>query len=84
MLIHGVLIDEHEAPIPWASVLFTEAPVPLPDVAAMTDDHGGFTLTAPAPGRYRLRCQAPDHEPAELTVDVGGGDVTVTCRLAPA
>jgi Carboxypeptidase regulatory-like domain len=82
MLIHGVIVDEQEAPLEWASVLFIDAPIPLPDIAAITDENGGFILTAPVPGRYRLRCQAPDHEPTELTVDVADRDVSVTCRLA--
>lgn len=84
MLISGLVVGEHDVPLEWATVIITEAPVPLPDVGAMTDDGGAFTLTAPAAGRYRLRCQAPGHEPTELTVDVGEHDVTVSLRLVPS
>jgi hypothetical protein len=81
MLIHGVITDERDVPIEWASVLFVEAPVELPDIAAITDDRGEFTVSVPAPGRYRLRCQAVDHQPATVTVDVTDHDVSISCRL---
>ena len=81
MLIHGVIVGEDEAPVEWASVLFIDGPTPLPDVAAMTDENGGFTLTAPVAGSYRILCRVPDHEPTELTVDLADRDVFVTCQL---
>lgn len=84
MLIHGVVVDERDAALEWASVLFAESPVPLPDIAAITDEHGGFTVSAPVPGRYRLRCHAADLEPAEAIVDVVDQDVSIVCRLAAA
>jgi hypothetical protein len=81
MLIHGVVTDERDMPIEWVSVLFVEAPIDLPDIAALTDDHGEFTVSVPTPGRYRLRFQAVDHQPATVTVDVADQDVSISCRL---
>ncbi len=81
MLIHGVITDEREVPIEWASVVFVEAPADLPDIAAVTDERGEFIVSVPVPGRYRLRCQAFDHQPATVTVDVTDHDVSIACRL---
>ena len=49
-VIHGVVRDQHGAPLAEARVYFAGGPVPLPDVAAMTDATGTFQLTAPVPG----------------------------------
>ena len=84
MLIHGVVTNERDDPIEWASVVFVEAPVDVPDIAAVTDEQGKFTVSAPAPGRYRLRCQAAGHQPATLTVEVSDQDVSSKCQLLSA
>jgi hypothetical protein len=38
--------------VPQARVSFLAGPVPLPDVAALTDNDGTFALTAPVAGEY--------------------------------
>ncbi|KUL41629.1 carboxypeptidase-like regulatory domain-containing protein [Streptomyces regalis] len=80
--IAGVVHDASGAPVPGAHVLFTDGPGPLPDIAAVTDAEGRFSLSAPAPGEYALLCRAdPAMGPpgtAEATVRVGApvGDGT--------
>ncbi len=81
MLIHGVVIDEDEEPVEWASVLFIDGPIPLPDVAVVSNENGGFILTAPVAGSYRILCLAPDRETTELTIDIAHHDVSITCQL---
>lgn len=81
MLIHGVVVGEDETPVEWASVLLIDGPIPLPDVAALTDENGGFTFTAPVGGSYRILCRVADREPLEVTVDVTEFDVSVICQL---
>ena len=83
MLIHGLVVDERDRPLESASVVFIEAPRPLPDIASLTDVHGGFIVTAPVPGRYRLRCLAPEHQSADTTIDVADQDLSIVCRLRP-
>jgi hypothetical protein len=51
-LIFGVVKDPNGNPVLNARVSFTAGPVPLPDIAALTDTMGSFTLSAPAPGEY--------------------------------
>ncbi|MDG4865864.1 carboxypeptidase-like regulatory domain-containing protein, partial [Streptomyces sp. T-3] len=56
--ITGVVRDASGAPVAGAHVLFTAGPVALPDIAALTDGGGGFSLAAPVPGEYRILCRA--------------------------
>lgn len=48
-----------------ASVLFTSAPVAIPDIAAITGKDGTFILSAPQPGRYELAVHADGFAPAK-------------------
>ncbi|MGW6023785.1 carboxypeptidase-like regulatory domain-containing protein [Streptomyces sp. NPDC055099] len=56
--ITGVVRDTSGTPVTGAHVLFTEGPRPLPDIAAVTDAEGRFSLVAPTPGAYTLICRA--------------------------
>ncbi|MEV6751075.1 carboxypeptidase-like regulatory domain-containing protein [Streptomyces sp. NPDC051214] len=56
--ITGVVRDTSGTPVTGAHVLFTEGPQPLPDIAALTDAEGRFSLVAPTAGEYRLICRA--------------------------
>jgi hypothetical protein len=47
-------MDEEGNPVAEASVYFVEGPVPLPDIAALTDSSGRFALSAPVSGTYQL------------------------------
>ncbi|WP_394437026.1 carboxypeptidase-like regulatory domain-containing protein [Streptomyces sp. SGAir0957] len=81
--ITGVVRDASGAPVAGARVLFTDGPGPLPDIAALTDAGGRFSLGAPSPGTYTLMCRADPvlgaSGTAEATVSVRPGD-----RAAPA
>lgn len=80
--ILGTVTGPGGARIAEASVYFLAGPVPLPDIAQLTDDEGRFQLTAPAPGTYRIGVRAPDLEPAEVTVEARGEpEVRVEVRL---
>ena len=52
--IAGVVVDEEGNPVEEARVYFVEGPVPLPDIAALTDSSGRFALSAPTSGTYQL------------------------------
>ncbi len=73
----GALIDGRshladDSPVIEARVFFGTGPVPLPDIATLTDDDGRFSLYAPAPGRYEVVCHADGLEPATVPIDVDG------------
>ena len=62
-----------DSPVIEARVFFGMSPVPLPDIAALTDDDGRFSLYAPAPGTYELVCHADGLDPATIPIDVVAG-----------
>jgi Carboxypeptidase regulatory-like domain len=64
------LLDD--SPVIEARVFFTTSPMPLPDIATLTDDDGRFALYAPAPGRYEVVCHADGHDPTTVPIDVDG------------
>jgi hypothetical protein len=66
-----------DSPVVEARVFFIEAPVPVPDIATLTDEQGRFSLQAPASGRYELVCNADGHDPATVAIDVDEGSEIV-------
>ena len=62
-VISGVVRGPDGTPIPNARVYFISGPVPLPEIAAMTDSSGEFSLTAPAPGEYVIEAVTDEFGP---------------------
>lgn len=81
-LIAGVVRDELGAPVADARVFFADAPVPTPDVAALTAADGSFTLTAPVAGAYTLECAVDGHENVRATV-ASDDEASVQITLGP-
>ena len=52
--ITGVVVDAEAYPVEEACVYFVEGPVPLADIAALTDSSGRFALSVPTSGTYQL------------------------------
>ncbi|MGO7301413.1 carboxypeptidase regulatory-like domain-containing protein [Rhizobium ruizarguesonis] len=71
-VVFGCVIGADRKPIKGASVMFTQAPVALPDIAQITDAAGAFALAAPVHGIYRLLVNAPGFPSAERQVKVSG------------
>lgn len=69
-VISGVVRGPDGTPIPNARVYFTSGPVPLPEIAAMTDSSGEFSLTAPAPGEYVIEAVTDEFGPRSSTAKV--------------
>lgn len=72
-VIFGRVLGPGGKPIGNARVYFTQGPVPLPEIAALTDDSGKFSLTAPAPGKYVIAGAAEGFENSSATVNVAKG-----------
>jgi Carboxypeptidase regulatory-like domain len=70
-VVSGVVHTSAGHPVAEARVLFSSGPVPLPDIATLTDQRGAFALTAPAPGTY------------ELTVAANGFTATQQLEISP-
>jgi Carboxypeptidase regulatory-like domain len=84
VLIRGTVVDPSGAPVEWASVWLAAGPRPTPDIAALTDAGGEFTLTASSPGTYRIGCRAEGYDPVEVEVHVGSEDVEMTIAVRAA
>ena len=69
------LVDD--SPVIEARVFFVTGPVPLPDIAALTDDDGRFSLHAPTPGAYELACHADGLDPATVPIEVDGDSESI-------
>jgi hypothetical protein len=83
-IIRGTVRDAEGAPIAGARVFYKDAPIPVPDVAILTDERGRFALGAPAEGDYELRCVADGFAPAIVATSVGQpSEVEVEVRLHP-
>ena len=80
-LIRGLVLDAQGHPVAGARVSWALAPVPVPEVALLTDAGGRFTLTAPALGRYTLRCDSDHQGHAELALQATGQVMRVTLKL---
>lgn len=73
-VISGVVHSPDGKPVSNARVYFTDGPVPFPEIAALTDETGMFSLTAPAPGEYVVASAADDFTGKSSTVKVKGGE----------
>lgn len=79
-IIRGVVQDRNGNPIAGARAYFIAGPVALPDIAAVTDEDGRFTLTSPANGSYQIGC-ATDQASTSVKVEVAGHDLDIEIRL---
>ena len=80
-VIAGTVVDAQGDPVHGARVFIADAPVPVPDIAALTDAEGRFMLTAPAPGRYVVGCSGHEGETASGEVDIEEDAAQLTLRL---
>ena len=62
--------------IAGARVYFVAGPGPLPDVAALTDSSGKFSLAAPYEGAYTIGCASDDFASSTASVTVTGRSET--------
>lgn len=69
-VISGTVRDAKGNPVAQARVYFTAGPVPLPDIAVLTDTRGAFSLSAPSPGTYEIGGAADGFTPTSVTVNV--------------
>ena len=71
ILIYGNVKDEKGNPIAEARVSFVGGPVPLTDIAALTDNKGKFVITAPTPGEYTIEVVSEGFSPCRVKISTG-------------
>ena len=65
-----------------AQVYFTSGPAALPDIAALTDTSGRFSLSVPVAGIYQIGCTADGFVSTTVSVNVKTGqDVKIEISL---
>ena len=79
--ISGTVVDAAGRAVAQARVYTVKAPGPIPDVAALTDAEGRFTIAAPLPGAYEIGCTSDAHGSATVAVRVEGDPVHMRIRL---
>jgi hypothetical protein len=62
LVIAGVVVNAEGNPLEGARVYFVAGPIPLPDIAALTDGNGRFALSAPVSGTYQLGISCQDSD----------------------
>jgi carboxypeptidase family protein len=67
--ITGIVVDAAGEPLVEARVYVLHGPGPVPDIAALTDSGGRFTMPLPAAGTYELGAMAGEVQGSVL-VDV--------------
>lgn len=67
-VIFGVVRDDTGNPVPHARVSFLAGPVPLPDIAALTELDGTFALSAPVAGEYVIAVDIEQFVRKELKI----------------
>lgn len=81
LLVAGKVLDNAGRPAAGATVMWLHGPVPLPDVAQLTQDDGSFVMSAPVVGQYTLGCRGDSGGQTTLDVTVGPHGARVTVRL---
>ncbi len=69
LVLTGTVTDPSGRPVAGARVALAAGPAPVPDVAALTGDDGGFSFGVPVPGSYRVEAFA-DQGGAGRSVEV--------------
>lgn len=74
-IISGTVCDARRKPVAMARVYFTDGPGAWSDMAALTNEEGEFSLSAPAEGHYQIACAAEGFAPVSAAVVVHAGRV---------
>lgn len=81
--ISGTVLELNGKPIEDVRVYFVTGPLPLPEIAALTDKDGKFTLTAPAEGEYEIGFSADGYKSVTVSTTVTRGqNAQIEVRLS--
>jgi len=81
-VLHGRVVDRKGEPVNAAVVYIASAPVSLPDIGALTDEDGRFSIFAPVPGLYTLGARSERWGVTQAEIAVGEeADLQVTIQI---
>jgi hypothetical protein len=84
MVVAGVVRSPAGEPVPQARVYIAGGPVSVPDIAALTDAEGRFTISLPAAGTYEVAYTAEGYTPSSTNVEVTGEHALLVELRLPA
>ena len=71
IIVTGVVRGPGGEQVAQARVFIARGPGPVPDIAALTDAEGRFTLSLPMRGSYEITSAAEGYVSSSTTVEVG-------------
>ena len=71
-IISGKVLDGHRKAISDARVFFSAGPGYFPDIAALTNQKGEFSLPAPVEGLYTVEVAADGFRQKKIVVNIPG------------
>lgn len=80
-LLKLLIVNGIGKPLENVRVVLDSAPVPVPDIAAMSDDQGEASIWLPAAGRYDISFYADGYKPSHLEMDAREENVIQTLVL---
>jgi hypothetical protein len=83
-VVSGKVLDRNGLPVSGARVFVREAPGPVPDIALLTGDDGGFTLSLPGLGRYELAWYSDALGTTSAVVEVGASNAALILQYSKA
>jgi hypothetical protein len=82
MIVVGVVRGPAGEHVQQARVFIARGPVPVPDVAVLTDAEGQFTLSLPTRGIYEVSSAAEGYAPTSATLEAANeGELRLELRL---
>ena len=81
-IIAGVVRDGKGDPVAAARVYIVAAPVSVPDIAALSDSDGRFSIGVPMTGHYTIEASAEGWRPGRTVINVGPDVNHVELRLS--
>lgn len=83
-IISGKVLDSKRNAISGARVFFSAGPGALPDIAALTNEAGEFSLPAPIQGAYTIEFAADGFRETQVTLTIPGEPTSgLTVQLEP-
>ena len=81
--IDGIVRGAGGVPIEGARVMITRAPASFPDIAALTQGDGRFSLPTAGSGEHEIVVVADGYDEAHLAVDSRDPPVSLEIDLSP-
>lgn len=70
IVLSGKVQTANGKAVAMARIYFTKSPISLPDITALTDAQGTFSVSVPVEGAYQIGCKTDGFAPVTVDVNV--------------